>query len=185
MKLKKVFPLFLYLLGFLILGINDDGHVSGNTNDTPPPFEEILLEIGYKTVDVAVDDFEQHFNQELILPLRVPPISFTHYLGRFNDLEGEVNDTLEVKFISEHFPNNHFKIDVRPLQHKIPFEKYKSKVFKLKNGNDAIYIENQRFPVNFLVFETVHWQYAFGIDRNVSDVVTPEILVQIADSIDF
>lgn len=185
MKLVKRIPLLMVLLSLLTCGLYYYGTVNANSNDTPPPFEKILLEIGYKSVDVAVDDFEQHFNQELILPLRVPPISFTHYLGRFNDLEGEVNDTLEVKFISERFPNNHFKIDVRPLQYKIPFEKYKSKVFKLKNGNDAIYIENQRFPVNFLVFETVHWQYAFGIDRNVSDVVTPEILVQIADSIDF
>ena len=184
MKLKKVFPLFLYLLGFLILGIND-GHVSGNTNDNPPPFEEIFLEIGYKSVDVAVDDFEQHFNQEVMLPLRVPPISFTHYFGRFSNLDGEVNDTLEVKFISEHFPNNHFKIDVRPIQHKIPFEKYKSKVLKLKNGDNAIYTENLFRSFKLLVFETDHWQYVFSINKDVSDEVTPEVLVQIADSIDF
>lgn len=184
MKLKKFFPLFLYLLGFLILGIND-GHVSGNTNDIPPPFEELYPEIGYKSVDVAVDDFEQHFNQELILPLRVPPISFTHYFGRFSDLDGEVNDTLEVKFISEHFPNNHFKIVVRPIQHKITFEKYKSKIFKLKNESNGLYFENLIPGFNLFVFETIHWQYVFSIDKGVSDEVPPEILVQIANSIDF
>ncbi|MEK4082272.1 hypothetical protein [Solibacillus sp. FSL K6-1126] len=184
MKLKKIFPLFLYLLGFLILGIND-GHVSGNTNDIPPPFEEIYPEIGYKSVDVAVDDFEQHFNQELMLPIRVPPISFTHYWGRFSDLDGEANDTLEVTFISEHFPNNHFKIDVRPIQHKISFEKYKSKEIQLKNGNNAIYTGDLFPGFKLLIFETVHWQYVFSVDEDVSDEITPEILVQIANSIDF
>ena len=83
MKLNKIFPLFLYLLGFLILGIND-GHVSGNTNDIPPSFEEIYPEIGYKSVDAAVDDFEQHFNQELMLPIRVPPISLRLMCDLFN-----------------------------------------------------------------------------------------------------
>ncbi|MER2006407.1 MAG: hypothetical protein ABS939_03055 [Psychrobacillus sp.] len=184
MKLNKILPLFLYLLGFLILGIND-GHVSGNTNDIPRPFEEIYPEIGYKSVVAAVDDFEQHFNQELMLPIRVPPISFTHYWGRFSDLDGEANDTLEVTFISEHFPNNHFKIDVRPIQHKIPFEKYKSKEIKLKNGNNAIYTGDLFLGFKLLIFETVHWQYVFSVDEDVSDEVTPEILVQIANSIDF
>lgn len=52
--------------------------------------------------------------------------------------------------ISDQFPQNHFKIDVRPIQHKIPFEKYKSEVFKLENGSDATYIENPKFGFNLL-----------------------------------
>lgn len=38
---------------------------------------------------------------------------------------------------------------------------------------------------NLLVFERDNWQYVFSIDKKVSDRVTPEILVQIANSIDF
>ena len=39
--------------------------------------------------------------------------------------------------ISDQLPQNHFKIKVRPVQHKMSFEKYKTDVFKLKNGSEA------------------------------------------------
>ena len=67
----------------------------------------------------------------------------------------------------------------------ITFEKYKSKVFKLKNGTNATYIDDLKFGFNLLVFERDNWQYIFSVDADVSDKVTPEILVQIANSIDF
>ena len=183
MKLDKSKPLLLVLFSILICGLYY-GTVNAKPNDTPPSFEEKFTEVGYKSVADALDDFEHHFNRELKLPTRVPPISFTHYFGRFSNLDGEINDTLEVKFISDQLPDNHFKMDVRPIQHKITFEKYKSKVFKLKNGTDATYIDDLKVGFNLLVFERDNWQYMFSIDADVSDKVTPEILVQIANSID-
>ena len=184
MKLDKSKPLLLVLFSILICGLYY-GTVNAKPNDTPQSFEEIFTEVGYKSVADALDDFEHHFNQELKLPTRVPPISFTHYFGRFSNLDGEINDTLEVKFISDQLPDNHFKMDVRPIQHKITFEKYKSKVFKLKNGTNATYIDDLKVGFNLLVFERDNWQYMFSVDADVSDKVTPEILVQIANSIDF
>ena len=184
MKLDKSKPLLLVLFGILICGLYY-GTVNAKPNDTPHSFEEKFTEVGYKSVADALDDFELHFNQELKLPTRVPPISFTHYFGRFSNPDGEINDTLEVKFINDQIPDHHFKMDVRPIQHKITFEKYKSKVFKLKNGTNATYIDDLKFGFNLLVFERDNWQYMFSIDADVSDKVTPEILVQIANSIDF
>ena len=181
--MDKSKPLLLVLFGILICGLYY-GSVHAKPNDTPQSFEKIFTDAGYKSVADALDDFEHHFNQELKLPTRVPPISFTHYFGRFSNLDGEINDTLEVKFISDQLPDNHFKMDVRPIQHKITFEKYKSKVFKLKNGTDATYIDDLKVGFNLLVFERDNWQYMFSIDADVSDKVTPEILVQIANSID-
>jgi phosphatidate phosphatase PAH1 len=143
------------------------------------------MEVGYQSVDEAVVEFERHFNKELKLPTRVPPISFTHQFGRFNNLDGEINDTLEVIFVNEQLLDHHFKIDVRPIEDKIKFEQYESKVFKLKNGKNARYIENQIRHFHLLIFETGEWQYVFSIDKDVSEEVTPEILVQIANSIDF
>ena len=184
MKLDKSKSLLLVLFGILICGLYY-GTVNAKPNDTPQSFGEIFTEVGYKSVADALGDFEHHFNQELKLPTRVPPISFTHYFGRFSNLDGEINDTLEVKFISDQLPDNHFKMDVRPIQHKITFEKYKSKIFKLKNGTNATYIDDLKVGFNLLVFERDNWQYVFSIDADVSDKVTPEILVQIANSIDF
>lgn len=159
--------------------------VSAKDSDSPQPLEVFLPEIGYKTVEVAVKEFEHHYNKEQKLPLRVPPISFTHHFGRFSDLEGEMNDQLEVVMISDQMPQNHFKIKVRPVEHKMPFEKYIMNVFKLKNGSEAAYIENPRIGFHLLVFERDDWQYVFSIDRDVADQVTAEVLIDIANSIDY
>lgn len=184
MYLTKCIHLTAILLSVLLSGINNET-VYANSSDSPQPLEEFLPEIGYKTVESALKEFEQHFKQELKLPLRVPPISFTHHFGRFSNMDGDMNDHFEVTLISDQSPQNHFKIDVRPNQHKLTFEKYVSNVFKLENGNDASYIENPSIGFNLLVFERDDWQYVFSIDRDVSDKVTPEILIQIANSIDY
>ena len=183
MNLDKSKLLLLVLFGVFICGLYV-GAVHAKPDDTPQSFEELFSEIGYKSVADAVNDFERHMNQELKLPTRVPPISFTHYVGRFSDLDGEINDTLEVKFISDQLPDHHFKIDVRLYSIKLQLEKYKSKVFTLKNGTTATYIDDLKFGFNMLFFEKDNWQYMFSVDKDVSDQVTPEILVQIANSID-
>ncbi|MEK4426691.1 hypothetical protein [Solibacillus sp. FSL K6-1523] len=174
---KKI--LIIGLLSFLVFGFNNE-HSYGNTN------EEFLTGIGYKSVNAALEEFEQHFNQQLKLPLRVPPISFTHQFARFSNLDGEMNDTFEVKFISDQFPENHFKIDVRPLQHKIDFSnKPIPKTFELNNKVTALYADNLVRGFNLFIFERDGWQYMFSIDKKVANTVTPEILVQIANSIDY
>lgn len=158
--------------------------IYATANEKSSPYEEIYSEIGYKTVGDALDDFEQHFKQKLKLPLRVPPISFTHHFGRFNDLDGEINDSFEVTFINEQLSENHYKINVRPIKNHIPIrEKYVVKTFELKNGVVATYMTISGF--NMLVYEIADWQYMLSIDKRVSDKVTPETLLDIANSIDY
>ncbi|MFE6169740.1 hypothetical protein ACFVP8_17990 [Viridibacillus arvi] len=153
-------------------------------NDKPSPYEKIYPEIGYKTVVAASNDFEQHYKEKLELPLRVPPISFTHNFGRFNDLEGDNNDSFELVYINDHASENHYKIDIRPIKAKIPKrKKYVLNTYELKNGNEATFMRISGF--NVLVFERGKWQYMLSIDKRVSDKVTPEILVEIANSIDY
>lgn len=56
-------------------------------------------------------------------------------------------------------------------------------VHTLQNGQKAIYyMDGQLF--SFLVFEKDNWQYMLGIDKKVSNKVTPEVLVDIANSIE-
>jgi len=153
-------------------------------NDSLSPYEEIYPEIGYKTVEAAASDFERHFHQGLKLPLRVPSISFTHHFGRFNDLEGDMNDFFEVTFINHQLPEHHYKITVRPNEFKLPAKKENIvKDFELKNGTTAIYMEISGF--NVLSFEREDWQYMLWIDKRISNKVTPEVLVDIANSIDY
>lgn len=175
--------IFFLLLLLIFISIHET--VVAKTSDSPQSLEEFLPKIGYKTVASALKDFEQHYKKELKLPLRVPPISFTHYFGRFNKLDGDMNGAFEITMINDQLPQNHFKIDVRPIQHKIPFEKYISDVFKLKDGSNAVYTDNSKFGFNMLVFERDNWQYVFSIDQDVSDKVTSEELIEIANSIDY
>ncbi|MFJ6208204.1 hypothetical protein [Lysinibacillus sp. NPDC092081] len=155
-----------------------------SATDKPSPYEEIYPEIGYKSVEEAVNDFEQHFNQKLKLPLRVPPISFTHHFGRFTDSKYEGNDAFEVTFINDQASENHYKIDIRLLKNKIPLrEKYVVNTFELKNGNVATYMKISGF--NVLVFYRDNLQYMLSIDKRVANKVTPETLVDIANSIDY
>lgn len=131
-----------------------------------------------------MSDFEQYFNQKLNLPLRVPPISFTHHFGRFSDSKYEGNDTFEVTFINDRLSENHYKIDIRPLKYKLPLrQKYVVKTYELKNGVVATYMTISGF--NMLVFERDNLQYMLSIDKRVANKVTPETLVAIANSIDY
>ncbi|MEK3977435.1 hypothetical protein MKZ20_22110 [Psychrobacillus sp. FSL K6-2684] len=171
----------LFLLSYCLLFLLTE---FATANNKPSPYEVIYPEIGYKPVEEASKDFEQHFKQRLKLPLRVPPISFTHHFGRFNDLEGDTNDSFEVEFISDLSSENHYKIDVRPIKYGIPKrEKYVLKTFELNNGNEATYMTISGF--NVLVFESENWQYMLSINKQVLDKVTPENLVEIANSIDY
>ncbi len=124
------------------------GAVHATSNDKPRPFEEIFPEIGYKTVEEALNDFEKHFIQSLKLPFRVPLIPFTHYFGRSNDIEGDINDSFKWNLLVI----NHLEINVRPIKHKIFYEgKYVLNTFELKKGNKATYMTISGF--NVLAFE--------------------------------
>lgn len=181
MSMYKIVSFFLLIVICLTFSVYN---VYANSNDKPQPFEQIYLEIGYKTVEEAVSEFEDHFKQNLKLPLRVPPIEFTHHFGRFSDLEGEINDSFEVEYISDKSPKNHYKIDILPIEHKIPIrDKYVLDVYEMKNDIQATYMTISGF--NVLVFERDNWQYMLSVDKRVSDTVTPEVLVEIANSIDY
>ncbi|MFS0673598.1 hypothetical protein [Ornithinibacillus sp. 179-J 7C1 HS] len=175
------------LIAFSIFFCGFQGTVSANTNDKPKPLEEFFHELGYTTAEEAIKEFEEHFNRDLKLPLRIPPITFTHYLGRFENPDGEINDTLELKFISEKEPENHYKIDVRPIENKIKVpDKYVLKKVNLKNGDEAIYVKISEIGNAFaLVFERDKWQYMLSMDRRVSCLVADEVLLKIANSIDY
>ncbi|WP_449536311.1 hypothetical protein [Ferdinandcohnia sp. Marseille-Q9671] len=179
--MNKFIPLFLILFTYVFALFN--GTTYANSNNKTRTIEEQYTELGYVSVDEAIRDFEKHYKQDLELPLRVPPIPFTHIFGRFNNLEGSQNDSFEMEFISEDSSELHFFIDVRLAKNGIHLnDRDVEKVFKLKNGEIASYI-NVR-GANVFVFKRDKWQYLFSVNQRISDKVTPEELVQIANSIE-
>ena len=181
--MKKLLTLLSLVLG-LQISLFGSSQVYANAKEEKPILaEESYPEIGYQTIEESVIAFEEHFNQDLKLRLRTPPIAFTHHFGRFSDLEGETNDSFEIEMINENQPENLYKIDIRPVKHKINVDKYVLDTFTLKNGIIAKYMAYRPFVA--LVFERDGWQYMLSINKRVSDVVTPKVLVEIANSIDY
>jgi hypothetical protein len=180
----KIVFLLLFILSVLICP-TDNEKVFSASDVKQPPYEKIYLEVGYKTVNEALKEFEEHFQKNLKLPLRVPPIQFTHFFGRFNDLEGDANDSFEMEVVNDQMPENHYVIEVQPLKHKIKFkERYIVKTFILNNGIKADYV-SMPSRIRALVFEEDGWQYRLSIDSRITEKVTPENLVDIANSIDY
>ncbi|MGC8229987.1 hypothetical protein ACP2W0_13440 [Pseudobacillus badius] len=182
--MKKIIP-FLVLFLFSILSFDTNNEIAyAHLNDTAPPLEEVYTQIGFTTVHEAVIEFENHFKNDVKLPLKMPSIPFTHMFGRFwEDKEHSINDSLEIEFINEKSPINHYKINIRPLENKVvSTNRSHQTVYTLKDGQQAIYIAERHF--RFLVFEKDNWQYILGINKELANKVTPKVLVEIADSID-
>ncbi len=90
-----------------------------------------------------------------------------------------------MEFINDKSPENHYFIFVRPIEHKIPIKDNRIvEQFKLKNGDKAKFISvSESFEA--LVFERDNWQYILNIPKRISEKVSPEMLVEIANSIDY
>ncbi|GGD12217.1 hypothetical protein [Pontibacillus salipaludis] len=183
MTIKKF--VYLSFIIFAYFHTFQNGIVQGQASNSSRPLEDVYTEIGYKTPEEAIEEIEQHFKRDLKLPLRVPPVSFTHNFGRFNNLEGIQNDSLEIEYIHEGSSKYHYKIDVRPIEAKIQIkDNYIAKRLKLHNGSEALHVYLSG-DWNALVFEKGHWQYWISVDNRLSKKVTLESLIGIANSIHY
>lgn len=176
---KKIHLLFLIICISTCFLANE--MMFANPNDNSSSLEENYAQIGYKSVGEALRDFKHHYKQDLQLPLRVPPVVFTHVFARFND--GDGTDIFEMEFINEQSSENNFIINVAVKDSFKILDKEVIKEFRLKGGNTA-YLLSIRGTI-LLVFEKDDLQYRFSVDKRMSEKITPEVLVQIADSIDF
>lgn len=144
--------------------------------------EKILLEIGYKEVNKALQESKDYFKRDIALPTQLPPVTFTHNFGRFTHSFGKENNQFEITYINENVGQNHYQIRVKPVQYKLEFSDEKiDHTIKLKDGSAAIY--STKLPLDVLVFEKYEWQYTLLVDKRISHTVTKEVLVDIANSI--
>ena len=181
--LKQVYSIIFIICTIIIFFVNVEGYA--NSLNTPPSFEEKFVEVGYKSAEDAVKEFENHFKCDVKLPEIMPSISFTHQFGRFfEDKNYNINDSLKIMFVNKDLSENIYKIEIRPLKNKLNFKDkldFNGKEYKLQDGTKAIYFEDTLF--NFFVFEKNNLQYLLGIYKEVSNAQTPDILVRIANSV--
>ncbi|MBX0359803.1 hypothetical protein [Halobacillus sp. Nhm2S1] len=151
--------------------------------DEPKPLEDFYAEYGYKSLDEAVKEFEQQMKMKVTLPKKLPSLAFTHVLARVNRLGGSENLELNVEYLNEHVPENHFNVDIRPAENKLFIhEKRIIEQVRLKTGGKGIFVKVPGFHV--FVFETEQWQYRLSMDQRVADHFFPDELVEIANTID-
>jgi hypothetical protein len=149
------------------------------------PFEKIFYQYGYKSVDIELKECEKLFNKYINLPVKVPPVAFTHHFARCNHLH-ENNYHFEIKYLNQNQSFNHYMIRINPLKHKlkgVPFKNDVIHTYKLKDGSEAVYRTFPDKSFNILVFEKESWQYVLSVDHRIGDVVTAKVLIEIADSI--
>ena len=75
-----------------------------DVNAESDSFGKSYFKSGYKESFKALTETEDHFKRKIALPTQLPPIPFTHSMGRFSDLGGLENDKLEIFFINKDLP---------------------------------------------------------------------------------
>ncbi|MFP3390963.1 hypothetical protein [Brevibacillus sp. SIMBA_040] len=178
--------LVLYLFAFL-----DASVIEAFAKTDPPkheqrPLEESYFEIGYKSVELALKECEKHFGRELPLPIVLPPVAFTHHFGRCNHAN-DVNDHFEIEYINEKQGKNHYMIQVKPFANKLeglPKKNDIIQIYKLKDGTKAVFgTTPSTRSFYLLVFERAGWQYMLSVDKRVGDIVSANVLIAIAESV--
>lgn len=177
MKIKLVLILIVF---FSLIAT---ATVSAET--TNEQFEKSFYASGYREVYQALNESQKHYKKAIRLPIQVPSLPYSHIFGRFNDLDGEENDGLEVEYINKDAPQNHYMIGIRHIKYKLTVpERYISKVVKLKDGSIAL-ISNQKLARRFyvLVFEHDGWQYTLSLDSDNHEYLNSKTLVDAANSL--
>jgi hypothetical protein len=151
------------------------------------PFEDMHLKMGYKTVEDAVAECEKYAGRDIKLPIELPPVAFTHHLGRCTSTYGNVaNAELEIEYLNERESTNHFMIRISPSKHKANFFRNKRNVirtYKLSDGSEADYGTYPLGHFNFLSFDKNEWHYVLSASNRSKDNIPAEVLVNIADSV--
>jgi len=184
---QKICVLFVVLLAF------GSSTVDASPSTEREPFEIGYLRHGYKSVNQAVKECEQHFNRNIKLPIKLPQITFTHQLARCNNGSAhvDINSELEIEYLNENKGSNHYQIWVKPAGKKfsgVPFKNDVIETFTLKDGTKAIFgttpaISGKKPIANLLVFERDYLQYILSVDTRMEDSVSVNVLLEIAESI--
>jgi len=151
-------------------------------------YEQMVFDGGFRSIDDAVLTCEKHFRRNIALPVRMPPVVFSHAFARCGiDAEYRMNDNLSIEYVGDGVTvdgKNHYMIDIRPIAQKIDRFFHSRAIigtYRLGDGTLAQYGANGFFRT--IVFEKDGWQYRLSVDRRIGDLVSAEKLVDIANSV--
>ncbi len=142
---------------------------------------KLYLDNGYTELSEAVRKAENHFNKDIELPIRLPSITFTHLLGKFEE-NGEFS-RLEVTYLDEKFGNVRYKISILkdfPTDNSLTSATVPETI-KLSDGNKVLYYKNDTKLDTFII-KKKGLQYAFFIDKASVNQITVDGVIEIINS---
>ncbi|MGE7624041.1 hypothetical protein ACQKMD_13565 [Viridibacillus sp. NPDC096237] len=143
--------------------------------------EKDYYNLGYKSVSDAIQEAESYYKTNLDLPIKLPPLDFTHSFGRFD----QGNENLEIEYLNEQKHFNYI-INVSPSRkgNTLLNRTNHSKIIPLKDGTKAYYSTAgiDKNISSILMFNKNNWTYMLSIEKSLLDnpVTT---LVEIANSL--
>lgn len=168
------------VLTFLFVG---NAHVVKSERIKPEGWyvvvNEVYIDNGFTEVIDAVKKAEQFYKGEIELPTRLPPISFTHVLGRFND--GVEVPRLEITYLDENSGYIRYKILITKVpEYRLNPSNVPEKI-ELGDGNEILYYNKQKWLDTFIV-EKKGFEYSYVIDKKSSNKISVDGIVEIIKS---
>lgn len=178
MKKKHLLLLFFLLIGN-VPNVNSESIKSEGWYDV----NKLYLNNGFTEISEAMKKAENFFGENIELPTRLPPIIFTHMLGKFES--NKEFSRLEITYLDENSGNVRYKISV--LKASPEKEREKSSVvtekIKSSDGIEIIHYKNNKNFDTFIINKK-GIEYAFFIDKISFNKITIEGIVKIIDSME-
>ncbi|MBT2763544.1 DUF3889 domain-containing protein [Paenibacillus sp. ISL-20] len=172
----------IVLVGVLSLGISP-GNDQGIKKHQDPYDQQAIFESGGELVEEAMRDCEEHFGTSVFLPPLLPPVAFTHQYGRCYDMEGGLDEHLEVHYQNRYKPEHSYKIELYPLENKQHLKHLSFEESQLSDHTTAKFYKGPINTLRLLVFEKGDWQYLLTAANRASSEIRQQELTEIAESL--
>lgn len=176
------------MLGSIVLaGVLSFGLSPGNDQGIKKHYDsydqQAIFESGYELVEEAIRACEKHFGTALFLPPQLPSVAFTHQYGRCYDMEGGLDEHLEVHYQNRYKHEHDYKIALYPLENKQQLKHLSFEESELSDHTTAKFYEGPINTLRLLVFEKGNWQYLLTAANRASSEIRQQELTEIAESL--
>ncbi|WP_098744505.1 DUF3889 domain-containing protein [Paenibacillus sp. EZ-K15] len=172
----------IVLVGVLSLGISP-GNDQGIKKLSDSYDQQAIFESGGELVEEALRACEKHFGTALFLPPQLPSVAFTHQYGRCYEMEGGLDEHLEVHYQKRYKHEHDYKIALYPLENKQQLKHLSFEESELSDHTTAKFYEGPINTLRLLVFEKGNWQYLLTAANRASSEIRQQELTEIAESL--
>lgn len=172
----------ILIAGVLSIGISP-GHDQGINKLQDYYDQQGIFESGGELVEEAVRACEKHFGTAVYLPPQLPPVAFTHQYGRCYDMEGGLDEHLEIHYLNRNKLDNDYRIELYPLENKQQLKHLTFQESVLTDHTTAKFYKGPTNTLQLFVFEKGNWQYLLTAANGASSEIRQQELTEIAESL--